>query len=112
MKKESGMRFIAQKFVQASQRDRVFVVGGEAKAAITRPTRWRRRFSQIERKRQAVNPIPQDKAELAVRAARALNINIAGVDILEEDKTGKLYVIEVNSAPRWVSIRRTSRSTT
>ncbi|MFC1600560.1 RimK family alpha-L-glutamate ligase, partial [Patescibacteria group bacterium] len=42
--KKEGVRFLAQEFIKASQRSRVFVIGEKAVAAITRPTRWRRRF--------------------------------------------------------------------
>lgn len=109
-KKKKGA-FIAQEFIQSSQRTRVFVIGERAVAAITRPTRWRRRFIPKingkfpEGKRGALYPIPKDQAAIAVKAAKALGIEIAGVDILINDKTKKLFVLEVNSAPRWESIK-------
>jgi len=107
-----GGRFIAQPFIEASQRVRVLVVGEKALAAITRPTRWRRRFIKKvngeypEGKREGLTPVPKKEAELAVSAARALSIDIGGVDILHEDATGKAYVLEVNSAPRWEAIKK------
>lgn len=106
-----GERFIAQEFVKASQRSRVLVVGDRAIAAITRPTRWRKRFvdrvngSFPEAKRMALNPIPEDQAEVAIKAAKALRLNIAGVDVLKEDKTGKIFILEANQAPKWDSIK-------
>ena len=51
-------------------------------------------------------PVPEGDARLAVEAAGALDINIAGVDIIHEDATGRAYVLEVNSAPRWDSIAK------
>lgn len=107
-----GGRFIAQEFIEASQRDRVLVVGGKAIAAITRPTRWRKSFIKKvsgkypEGERKGLFPVPKKDAELAVSAARALSIDIGGIDIIYEDATGKPYVLEVNSAPRWESIRK------
>jgi glutathione synthase/RimK-type ligase-like ATP-grasp enzyme len=100
-----GKRFIAQEFIKASQRNRVLVVGDKAIAAITRPTRWRRRFTQKERARSALMPIPPEDAELAVKAAKSLDIEIGGVDIIHEDDSHQPYVLEVNSAPRWEAIR-------
>ena len=103
---------MAQEFIKASQRIRVFVVGGKAIAAITRPTRWRRRFiAKVngefpEGRREALLPVPQEDADLAVSAANALDVDIAGVDVIHEDSTGKAYVLEVNSAPRWESITK------
>ncbi len=109
---KNGGRFLAQEFVRASQRTRVLVIGGKATGAITRPTRWRKRF--IEKidgeyppgKREALKPLPEEDARIAVEAAKSLSIDIAGVDILHEDKTGKFFVLEVNSAPRWESISK------
>ncbi|MAG59739.1 hypothetical protein CMO96_03040 [Candidatus Woesebacteria bacterium] len=109
---EDGKRFFAQKFVAASQRIRVLVVGGKALAALTMPTKWRRRFitkvdgEYPERKQEKLSPIPKEDAELALAAARAVSLDIAGVDILHEDKSDKRYVIEVNAAPRWEAVRR------
>jgi len=110
-KEKEGKRFIAQEFIRASQRNRILVIGGRAIAAITRPTRWRRRFiKKVDGKypagkREALIPIPNEDAKLAVSAAAALSIDIAGVDILHQDESGKSYVLEVNSAPRWESIK-------
>jgi glutathione synthase/RimK-type ligase-like ATP-grasp enzyme len=111
-KEKEGARFLAQEFTKASQRSRVFTIGDKAVAAITRPTRWRKRFLKKingefpEGKRGAIDPIPQKDAELAVKAAKAVKIDIGGVDIIHEDETGKPYVLEVNSAPRWVALKK------
>ena len=109
---KEGKRFLAQEFIKASQRVRVFVVGGKAIAAITRPTRWRRRFIEKANgeypvgKREALIPVPDADAQLALSAARALDVDIAGVDIIHDDATGETYVLEVNSAPRWDSVAK------
>lgn len=108
-KKLDSTNFIAQEFIPASQRSRVLVVGGKALAGITRPTRWRGRFAKEEGVRETLDPIPTDQAELAVQGAAAVGLDVAGVDILRADATGKLYVLEVNSAPRWASIKADTR---
>ena len=111
-KEKEGKRFLAQEFIKASQRVRVFVVGGVAVAAITSPTRWRKRFvakvngEYPAGKREALMPVPGADAKLAVAAAGALDVDIAGVDIIHDDATGRAYVLEVNSAPRWDSIAK------
>jgi RimK family alpha-L-glutamate ligase len=105
-KEKEGKRFLAQEFVKAGQRNRVFVIGTVAVGAITRPTRWRKRFTNKEAIREALVPVPEEDATLALKAAGALDIDIAGVDIIHEDATGKAYVLEVNSAPRWDSITK------
>lgn len=111
-KEKEGKRFLAQEFIKASQRNRVFVVGGVAIAGITRPTKWRKRFiKKVNGEfpagiKEALNPISREDAKLAVSAAEALDIDIAGVDIFHEDATNKVYVLEVNSAPRWEAIAK------
>lgn len=106
---KSGGRFIAQKFIKASQRDRLLIVGNRVLGAITRPTRWRKRFlgkdAAVGRK-EVVFPLPEDEKKLALLAAKTLGIEIAGVDLIRENSNGQLYVLEVNSAPRWASIKK------
>jgi RimK family alpha-L-glutamate ligase len=112
LKKKKKMNFIAQEFTKSSQRSRIFVMGGKVLAGITRPTRWRRRFIDKvngefpEGRREQLNPIPEDEAKVAIEAASALQIDIGGVDVLRVDKTGELFVLEVNSAPRWESVKK------
>ena len=112
LKKKKKMNFIAQEFTKSSQRSRIFVMGGKVLAGITRPTRWRRRFigkvngEFPEGRREQLNPIPKDEAKVAIEAASALQIDIGGVDVLRVDKTGELFVLEVNSAPRWESVKQ------
>ena len=111
-REDLGERFIAQEFIKSSQRERIFVIGDRAIAGITRPTRWRKRFVKPRKGvvpkglRDKLDPLPKDAAELAVYAAKSLSIDIAGVDILREDDTNKIYVLEVNSAPRWKSLKK------
>jgi len=110
--KTSEMNFVAQEFIKSSQRSRIFVIGEKAIAGITRPTRWRRRFVKKVGnefpvgKKEKLNPIPKEQTALAIKACKILGINIAGVDILKEDKSGKIYLLEVNSAPRWESVKK------
>lgn len=109
---EKGKRFLAQKFIKASQRNRLFVVGERAIAGITRPTKWRKRFVEKingeypEGKKESLNPLPKDDVELAIAAAKAVSLEIAGVDIVHDDETGEAYVLEVNSAPRWEAVSK------
>lgn len=109
---EEGKRFFAQKFIKASQRMRVLVVGKKAIGAITRPTKWRKRFIKKvkgkypEGKKEAIKEVPENFSKLAVSASTAVKLDIAGVDILVEDTTDKLFVIEANAAPSWKLIAK------
>ena len=103
---------MAQEFIRSSQRSRVFIIGNKAVAGITRPTRWRKRFIKKvngeypEGTRAALNPIPEDEAILAIKAAEALGVEVGGADVITDDFTGKMYILEVNSAPRWESLKK------
>ena len=41
--------------------------------------------------------------DLAIKAAKALNIRIAGADILQDKTTGEYSVLEVNRTPQLAS---------
>ena len=99
-----GGVYYLQRFVPpeagADCRDwRVFIIGGRAQAAMIRCSRhWvtnRARGGTCE-------PAPLDPGlvGLAEAAARALDIDYAGVDLLR-DKQGRYLVTEVNSVPAW-----------
>lgn len=111
-REKTGEKFLAQKFIHASQRFRVFIIDKRVLGAITRPTKWRKRFVKKvdgdfpEPKKEALIPVPPDLAKLAKDATEAVKLDIAGVDILKDDKNKKLYVIEANAAPSWNLIKK------
>lgn len=78
---------------------RVLVIGGAARAAMTRRGRsWINNVAQGA----ACAPAPDDPElfRLAEAATRALDMDYAGVDLMR-DRNGDLSVIEVNSVPAW-----------
>jgi tetrahydromethanopterin:alpha-L-glutamate ligase len=78
---------------------RVFVIAGRAVAGmIRRGADWRTNVAQGGRP----EPVTLDSAliRLAQDSARILNLDYAGVDILQ-GKGGCLWVIEVNGIPAW-----------
>lgn len=104
----AGDRFFAQKLIPASQRLRVFVLGTQALAAITQPTKYPKKvlnnFEFVGEKGQV--PLTNELSTLAVKAAQVLSLDIAGVDFLKHDQTGQLYLIEANAAPSWNLIKK------
>ncbi|HEY7688140.1 MAG TPA: RimK family alpha-L-glutamate ligase, partial [Dongiaceae bacterium] len=95
--------FYLQRYVTgptAGWRDwRVFVVGGRAIAAMIRHgVQWRTNAAQGARC-QGV-PAAGEIADLAVAAARAVDADYAGVDIIQ-DRAGHHLVLEINSMPAW-----------
>lgn len=95
-----GHRVLVQAFVaEAAGTDvRVLVVDGEARAAMRRRGQSDEFRSNLHRggKAELVELTPA-QADVAVRAAASLGLQVAGVDLLES-KEGPL-VIEVNSSP-------------
>ena len=86
---------------------RVLVVGGEARAAMTRRgASWINNVAQGA----ACAPAPEDPElyRLAEAATRALDMDYAGVDLMR-DRDGRLAVLEVNSIPAWRGLQSVTR---
>ena len=49
--------------------------------------------------------VTDQERDVAIQAARVTGCRVAGIDLLY-DRQGRLYVIEVNSAPGWQAFRR------
>ena len=111
-REKKGESFFAQVFVEASQRLRTLVINGKVYGGITRPTKWRRRFIEKingefpEGTKESVKNIPADVLEVSLDAAKAVSLEIAGIDILIEDKTDNKFIIEANAAPAWNLIKQ------
>lgn len=91
---------LVQRFIkEAGGSDiRAFVVGGKVVAAMRRMSAPGDFRSNLHRggKAQAVKLSPSERST-AVRAAKAIGLNVAGVDLLQSDE-GPM-VVEVNSSP-------------
>jgi len=97
---EKGSVAYLQQFIPCSNSDiRAFVINGEVCAAMKRTgSDW---YANWSRGGKAESYTLSDyETELAVKAAAAVNADIAGVDIIKGDD-GSTYVIEVNGCPGW-----------
>jgi ribosomal protein S6--L-glutamate ligase len=95
-----GEDILLQRFIVESKgRDiRALVVGGEVRAAMRRIGREGEFRSNIHRGGVGEKvALPREYARLAARAAEAVGLDVAGVDILESSE-GPM-VIEVNASP-------------
>lgn len=82
---------------------RVFIVNGKAVGAMVRHgSHWINNVAQGGR----CEPLDANGeiAELALAAAKAVDIDYCGVDVIR-DRQGKLYVLEVNSIPAWKGLQ-------
>src|SRR5690606_4363434 len=98
--RQMDANFIVQEYIKESAGSdvRAFVVGGKVVAAMRRtgaPGDFR---SNLHRggSAEAVKLTPKERST-AVRAAKTMGLNVAGVDILQSEE-GPL-VLEVNSSP-------------
>ncbi len=90
--------FYLQTFIKAAHDYRVFVVNNKAIAAMRRKGEdWLHNVA-LGAKCDKVDGA--DISDLAVQAAKTLDIAYCGVDIIRDEK-GELYVLEVNSIPAW-----------
>ncbi|HEY5139585.1 MAG TPA: alpha-L-glutamate ligase, partial [Methylococcales bacterium] len=79
--------------------NRIFIVNGQAVASMRR--RGKSWLNNVARGARCERIDPDaEMAELAVKAAAALAMDYAGVDIIQ-DKDGHYTVIEMNSIPAW-----------
>jgi len=102
-----GQEILLQEFVSESRgRDiRALVVGDRVVGAMRREARRGEFRSNLHRGGfgTAVE-LPADYAEAAVRAARVVGLDVAGVDLLESSEGPK--VVELNSSPGFEGLER------
>jgi ribosomal protein S6--L-glutamate ligase len=79
---------------------RAFILGGRVVAAMRRHSRdgWRTNVAQGGTATRA--SLASHEEELALRAASAVGVQVAGVDLLPS-AAGELNVLEVNAVPGW-----------
>ena len=97
-------QFMFQKFYPNEEEYRLLVLGGEVavweRKIRTDPKEFRsnvalgarEEFLNLER-------VPEEMKQMAVKAAKVLNYQIAGVDIMVDSQTGKKWLLEVNRGP-------------
>ena len=102
-----GQEILLQEFIAESRgRDvRALVVGDRVVGAMRREARHGEFRSNLHRGGEgSVLELPQAFAEAAVRAARVLGLEVAGVDLLEA--AGGPKVMEVNSSPGFEGLEK------
>ncbi len=86
---------------------RVLVIGGRAVAAMRRLSEhWIHNVAQGAHCEPAV--LSRDLARLAERAAQALDMDYAGVDLMPAGDGAPIQVIEVNGVAAWQGLQRVS----
>jgi glutathione synthase/RimK-type ligase-like ATP-grasp enzyme len=97
-------QFLFQKYFKLKNEYRVLVLGNKAavweKKIITKEGEFRHNIA-LGAKEQflPIKKIPQEISRIAVKGARVLGLEIAGVDIATEKGTKKIFLVEVNRGP-------------
>jgi RimK family alpha-L-glutamate ligase len=102
--------YYLQRFVPTAAKGwrdwRLLVAGGQPVAAMVRHgVQWITNAHQGARCEAA--RLEPELARLAVAAARAVGVNYAGVDLMQ-DRQGRFLVLEVNSMPAWSALQKVS----
>jgi glutathione synthase/RimK-type ligase-like ATP-grasp enzyme len=101
--------FAAQKYIENDGFMRIYVAGREAGLAI-----WRSAHQHKDPLKSHLNKpsggsnaslvnieeLPAKVRELAEKAAGCMERQVAGVDLLQDNKTGAWYILEANNAPQ------------
>ena len=99
-----GERVVAQRFVQNDGDLRLLVVAGEVVVAVHRRAQPGSHLNNVSAGAVAtvlrLNEVPSAVTDLAVRAAAAVGLDIAGVDVIEDKASGQFLVLEVNRSPQ------------
>jgi RimK family alpha-L-glutamate ligase len=104
-----GQTYLLREFIPSNGDIRIFVVGEKAIGAMRRTPRVGEFRSNIsvggkgEKLDLAANGSIR---ELAEKSAKATGIEVAGVDIIINKKTGQHYVLEVNTGPQFNGLER------
>lgn len=102
----ANQTLLIQRFIETPARDiRAFVVGERVIGAMYRyakPGEWKTNISRGAKPKEC--PVSAELEKLALRASKALEMDFAGIDILEADN--KLVVSEVNAAPNWSGLQK------
>lgn len=109
LQQNSEIRFILQNFVPNDGDFRIVTIDFEPKLAIFRhragDSNEHRNNTSVGGESEVVELAEVDPKllQVAAKAAKSLNIKIAGVDVLMDKETGEYYILEVNRNPQLVT---------
>lgn len=102
--KAKGLEMVAQQFVPNSGDYRLLVMGSQVRMIIHRKAAEGTHVNNTSAGAMAKlldrKEIPGPVHRMAVEAARAMELDIAGVDMMQDEDAGEWYCLEVNAGPQ------------
>jgi RimK family alpha-L-glutamate ligase len=102
--------FIFQPYIKNTGDWRVLILGGKVLGVMRRTAASGSHLNNTARGGTASletnQKILDEVAEIALRAAAALQLTFCGIDIIQDDNSGEYYFLESNSAPQWQQFQK------
>ncbi len=103
-----GSNFIAQKFIPNDSDLRLVVIENQVRLIIERKraddsTHLNNTSQGADALLLDMNTFPEKIKDISIKAAKVMNRDIAGVDVMLEKGSGKPYILEVNASPQIAS---------
>lgn len=104
LKKDPDKLFIFQEFVPNDGDYRVFYLKSKMVYAIKRTSQDKKEFRHnvsLGGKQEYIT-LPEEAKKLADQVRSAMGFDVTGVDLIQNRKTGKWFIMEINAAPQFV----------
>ena len=99
-----GINFILQEFIPNEGDLRILVFGGEPAMAISRKSNTKSHLNNTSQGGSAkilpLDSVSKDILEISKKAAEIIKLQVAGVDVMVDSRSDKIYLLEVNNAPQ------------
>ena len=96
--------FVLQKFIANDGDLRLVVLNDRVRLIISRQAQNSTHLNNTSQGGKAelipLESVPPDVIELALQATKLEQLSVSGVDIIEEQNSGRYYILEVNRAPQ------------
>jgi len=102
--KKNPRGYIIQEYVPIDHDYRVMVIDGKALGVMKRYVPEKDFRTNIYGTKAEQVLLTKKLAKISIEATKAMNYDIAGIDILKQD--GKFKIIEVNIAPEWQKFKK------
>lgn len=94
--------FLVQEFIPNDGDFRLFVVGYKALGGFKRmPKEEKLVLNKSVGNSFSLSEVPEDVIKEAEKAAEAVEVEVAGIDLIRDSRDGKVFIVEVNEAPEF-----------